>query len=637
VNRRTEDTDEQPGAETAHETAGRQAPGELGPGEFHLYLLLTLGASAIWIQARFMSPIGWTCLVVALLAPFARRAWTAPSGSAAPVRQKPSWRSASTVAVLSMAPPLLVLSILWNSDFPFLGDHNVHLRFLIASRDFWGRYFVIALIVFIAAACLRDRKHFRTVASVVLVALFVLGAFNENRIGFVVRYPALFHFVAYPANVLAAALDWPSPFNAGRLTNALAIPAWLFVLRPLFVRRWPDLRVLPIAAFLFLQKDVLYYVTSVYLEPWSLILILTASEMLVEHPREGDRALLLLGAAAMVKEQAILMLPIFAAGLAWRERGSLRAVGRHVVTAIVAIAPFLCYYDIRRHAGVFRTSELARLEEAFTADRLTRFASRTIEQFGSATIVVVVLVAALIVGMFRSRVRWLHAASLASVCAVAGFFFVDKVGADWIAYPRFHLVILPLLALPLFLLDESTVLHGRRASLWSAVAIVALNLTPLAAFTLRAGNELELNFFEHIDAPVYFPVREAIERGERDGVILDGQPIEVLSNLHGVVAGFGPYSLSLAYGDLAARHPVSVVPLDARTLSQCRCSGEAAVLGLFVYFPEGRRVEAPAIPMQRVAEECESLARTSCASSFAVRHNGALVAVLGSSAPPESR
>ena len=55
------------------------------------------------------------------------------------------------------------------------------------------------------------------------------------------RYPATFYLLAAPLNVAADVLQWRSPVLANHITNALSVPVWLFLLRPIFVRRWPDL------------------------------------------------------------------------------------------------------------------------------------------------------------------------------------------------------------------------------------------------------------------------------------------------------------------------------------------------------------------------------------------------------------
>jgi hypothetical protein len=474
----------------------------------YVYLLIAFGGSALWAVTPYFSALGWSVLALAALLPLAaERRRPAPAGPTAS-------RAAALITIAIIAPTFFFLTRTWPNDFPFLGDHNVHLRYLRESCAFWTSFTI------------------------------------EQPLGFATRYPGLFHLLALPANLAAHAFDWNAPINVGRLTNALAIPAWLLILRPIFVRRWPDARVLAPAAFLFLQKDVIYYFTSTYLEPWSVILILTAIEATIERGREAaDDAMLLVGLAAMVKEQAIFVLPFLAL---WSlERGAIR---HRLIVAFVAAAPFLCYYDARRHAGVWRTAGMQPLTDIFTTERFLRYAQRTVEQFGLATIIVVVLVFALLALAMR---RSLFAAIAAAAAFQALFFFTDRLAFDWVAYPRLQLVMLALLAAPLFLAPPKV-----------AIAIAALNLIPLVSFL--TVNQFELNGFEHSDAPIHFPVEQLFAEGEQRGILKPGQPVAVLSNIHGVRPGYALASLPLAYPHIAAAHPLEILPLDARTLERCR-------------------------------------------------------------------
>jgi hypothetical protein len=538
------------------------------PARLYVYLAIAFGGSALWAVTPYFSPIAWIVLALAWMVPLAaERRRPAPAGPAAS-------RAAALITLAVTLPAFFFLISTWTNDFPFLGDHNVHLRYLQESYAF---YTSLAI---------------------------------EQPLGFATRYPGFFHLLALPANLIAHAFDWSAPINIGRLTNALAIPAWLLILRPKFVRRWPDARVLAPAAFLFLQKDVLYYFTSTYLEPWSVILVLTAIEAAIERGREAaDDAMLLVGLAAMVKEQAVFVLPFLAL---WSlERGAIR---HRLIVAFVAAAPFISYYDVRRHAGVWRTAGMQPLADVFTTERLLRYAQRTVEQFGLATIVVIALAIALLVLATR---RSLFAAIAAAAAFQALFFFTDRLAFDWVAYPRLQLVMLVLLAAPLFLAPPKL-----------AVVIAILNAIPLVSFLMV--DQFELNGFEHSDAPIYLPVKQLFAEGEQRGILKPAETVAVLSNIHGVRAGYAIASLPLAYPRIAAAHPLEIIPLDARTLERCRCTeSRPAVAAFFVYAAPEHRIHGPLDAMRRIADECDRRVQTSCTSRIALRHRDQLVGLLG--------
>lgn len=509
----------------------------------------------------------------------------------------------SAAAILS-AIPLAYLALTWNQEFPFLGDHNVHLRFVLQSAAFWRVWCVPVLVALSIVIFFRGRI---LVCAIVLAAFIAAGAFVPHPT-FAVRYPALLHILAGPI----ALISWDHPLNALRLTNALAIAGWLFVLRPLLARRRLDAPVLAVAALLVLQKDVLYYLTSAYLEPWMLVLALVAIEVLVGDGAEGSwRAVLILGAAAMVKEQAVFLIPFAALpGLASRR---IRAATLTAGTA--AILPFALYYLARRRAHVWRGVGFAAPADAFTPARLAAFAARLWQQFGIALPLLVILAAALLYLAVRKGL--VYGALAGALLFQLAFFLLDSTAFAWAGYPRFFLLPIALLAVPLLLAP-------RRIALAAAIVIGALNIPGLAAlWSETRGSDVHRNFFEHTDAPIYFPV-ERLLRGTNP------KQITVLSNIHGVVSGYGLASLPLAYPKLLPDARWRILPLDDRTLGECRCRArDSATLGLFVYFNDRAGPRIPRQAMQRVARECVAGLHQTCTTLRVSEEEGQLVGALG--------
>ncbi len=91
------------------------------------------------------------------------------------------------------------------------------------------------------------------------------------------RYPSSGYFVEIPLRLLVTGKGFGDPsLFVDRISMALSVPVWLFILRPLAVRRWPDLAILPFALCYFWQKDIVYWTASVDLEPWSIVLVMVA-------------------------------------------------------------------------------------------------------------------------------------------------------------------------------------------------------------------------------------------------------------------------------------------------------------------------------------------------------------------------
>jgi hypothetical protein len=547
------------------------------------------------------------------------------------------------IAAILSAVPFAYLARTWNQEFPFLGDHNVHLRFALQSAAFWRVWLVPVLAGMAIMVFFRGRV---LVCAIVLAAAIAAGAFVPPPT-FAVRYPGLLHVLAGPM----ALMPWDHPLNALRLTNALAITGWLSLLRPLLIRRPLDAPVLAVAALLVLQKDILYYLTSAYLEPWMLVLTLVAIEVLVRDGAEGSwRAVLILGAAAMVKEQAVFLIPFAAlpglvsrptrapqssadpvpsprgGGERVRVRGGSREnpdfplptrqlCARTLAAGAAALLPFALYYLARRRAHVWRGVGFAAPVDAFTSARLTAFADRLWQQFGIALPLLAILAAALLVlAVRRGLVYWALAGALLFQIA---FFFLDSTAFAWVGYPRF-------LLLPVALLAASLFLAPPRIALAATVVIFGLNVPGLAALWSESrGSDVHRNFFEHADAPVFFPVEELL-RGTNP------KQVTVLSNIHGVVSGYGLASLPLAYPKLLPDAQWRILPLDARTLGKCRCSSrDSATLGLFVFFNDRAGPQIPRQAMQRVAHDCLAGLRQTCAIVRVSEEEGQLVGALG--------
>src|SRR5262245_36810324 len=125
------------------ESGGR--PGDTAPARFarvppwlllHFYLLVAFAFSALWASVSLFSLLGWSVLVLAIALPLLDRQGATRAKSPLP---RPS-AGAFALAAAMAAPTLAYLARSWDFDFPFLGDHNVHLRYLQESWTFWTSF-----------------------------------------------------------------------------------------------------------------------------------------------------------------------------------------------------------------------------------------------------------------------------------------------------------------------------------------------------------------------------------------------------------------------------------------------------------------------------------------------------------------
>lgn len=562
--------------------------------------------------------LAWIAALAGLLA-------IAPLFDAPPARvERERLRPWSVVwGVLACAPVIAALALTWGQEFPLVGDHDFHLAMAGLSFDFWRTRWAPAAVALVALLAFARTRAVRWSAPVLLVALVLAAGRISGDMNFAIRYPGAFHFLLFPISAVSRWVGLANPLDASRLAAALSIPAWLFVLRPAILGLWPSPRVLLFAVLFFFQKEVAYYFASPYLEPWALVLLLLAIEhVLVFGSAHAWRAMLLAGLAAVVKEQAILVLPFLGVAVWDRRKETAFAIAW-------AAVPFAVYLAIRKHAAVSRGATLAPWADLASRARLSTLAERIWLQFGPFVAVLLVLVAAAALAAARaSRGRRVLLALLAAAAFQLVFFYCDRTSVPFTGYGRFQLIAHLLLA--------TTALHPGLRDLFSArlrwgfaasaTAAQAVTLVPFLA--LCSSSDVRRNFIEHTDAPIFLPLRGAVS-GAREAPGFEGiRRLKLTSNILSVVPGYSPWAESVAYPDLAARFA-----LDNRLArgdpEDCRCvAPDEASIGLFVYFTGlADRERQPAA--SGFVEACLGRMREGCASMRLLQEAGQTVAAVG--------
>jgi hypothetical protein len=490
-------------------------------------------------------------------------------------------------------PALVYLIVTWRQEFPYGGDQPVHNSLALEAFAFWWPW---KWIIAVAAIVVVIRWATPRVTLIAIALLPLVGAFAGGPYSFAGRYPGTLHFFAAPLHALANV----HPLDVERTLNALAIPAWLLILRPLFLRRPATIGTYAAAALLFWQKDVVYYFTSGYLEAWAIVLVLTALEHLVVYDAEAIwRPLLLLGTAAMVKEHTVLALPVVAA-VYFPRRERLR----HVLVTLTALAPFALFALLRR---TFRSwSGVAPSFDTWSAGHFAAYARSVTAQFGAALPVVIISVIALITLAKRRA----FAAILLVALADVAFFFTAPVQQPWTGYPRTNLVPLACAALALGATIERL---PRRVAVLAVAIVLACNAVPLVpAMRAAFGPDTARNFVEHEDAPIFYPIRKSLARAETEGLIRAGDEVRILNNGKRVFELFYPGPIEDQYPDLARRYRIRVMSFrdDA---ARCGCtSPDAAQLAVFIAFHNFGTDIPPRPAIEEESERCRQAIAATC-------------------------
>jgi hypothetical protein len=593
------------------------------------FLLLAWAASAYWV---FLDDAGASAILI----------WIATIGTASAVNWKaesldvslpPLTGTAVAMGAALCIPTALFLAFSWSHEFPFVGDHDFHLLTSATARSFWVRRALPAALILVPAYLGARRTRW---APFIASVAFIGWCFFDDPpdITFFTRYPGIGYLIDAPALAVAELVGHQTSLQALRLTGALAIPGWLLVLRPWLIRRWPDISILPFAALLLWQKDVVYYFASAYLEAWAVVLMACAAEHLIRYDvRASWRPHLMVAFAALIKEQSILFLPFVA--LATWPWHSPREWPRRAALAAVCAGPFLAYWAVRQSAKVWRTAGLASWSEVFTPARIHEFGFRVWTQWGPSVVVLMLAALLLLVpayGRTQRRIAWiLAAAGLGHVL----FFFADAIALNWAGYPRFHLI--PTVFFGAGLLVVAVAWETRHVGrlLGISAVVAGLNLVTLRSFlSTAAGGALGLNYFEHYDAPVHLPHRRTLRAARNQGLLDGVERIRLVDNLR-----YNTRVASAVYGP-----ELRGFSIDARQLpvngevDACQCGDVGgAVLAGFVYFTQ-LGVALPHRPESEAqARRCVERLEETCARVLRVEEEGQLVGALGSGLRPGLR
>lgn len=551
------------------------------------------------------------------------------------------WSAAVAAALL---PVVVFLLLTWNQEFPNLGDHDYHLTSTAEAAYLWRamRWLVIGYLLSAVAAMLLGLLRYWLL--VMLALLIVLGA-DFQVPDFLLRYPGTGRFLAAPVMELAAFRDWNHLLDAPRLVSALSVVAWLALLRPLVVGRAPDAVAVLVAVAVMMQAQVVYYVTSAYLEPWALVFVLLGAELvLVDCDRESClRATVLAGVAAMFKEQAILVLPWFwLASRPWQ--GDWRARGRSLLVALAAAAPFAVYLQLRAGSGT-RGFTLVSWQELTDPVAAGRYAGRILHHFGVGDLILVaVLVAAACTVAWRvRRLRLPVAVVIGAAVTQAAFFYVDRQSRGFPGHPRLLLLAFALLAVLVVVVSAHR--RGREPRVVAAIcaAVLLAHLSPLAALLFRAaGPDPARNFSEEARAPIYLSVETLASRALRDGHLAPGTTVRIFNP-----TGYHLGGIPLHYQGLF-RHLRPEISDEMQC--GCRAGGAALLVPLVHYagvnagldnggaggaaaFPGG--VRPPPAYVRRWqgtrarAPACRARMQRTCAQVYEERVDGELAGLLG--------
>ena len=576
-----------------------------------------------WTQLDEIGWAGWLALVLV----FALDRYAATSFR---------WRR---LTLPPSAPPLLPLiacaaicalllahvAITAREEFGFSGDEGYHLS---ATRAF-ALYFMRAgpfLVGTLAVFGVLRFKRFRYAATVAMALLLASSYFLPGSALFG-RYPTGFYLLATPMSVAFEAANIPYPITANHIVNVLSVPAWLFVLRPLIIGRWPDWRVLPVALLVYFQAPAFVYLGSALLEPWAFVFLLLAVEALAAfEPGERWMAVPLGAVATFFKETAILLLPAvwLLACVEWRGfRPSIRRGG--LTVGVASVAPFLIYYAVRRGVQIERVYEIAGIAGTWTSARVSEWIANVSAQVGVGGMLAIGAAMVWSLSTFaKATVDKRSVAWIVTAFVLALFFFADVASIPYTGYGRFLAYSLMALCGAVFAGAYRSAERDR--TLVALCAVIGILQLPAATrmFTLDFQPDYERNSLEWNRSLIRLPVRTLAEK------IASTQGGEHVRRIRVISFGTALISLRVAYPDLAERFDLQGDEQSAAA-PDCRCrdNSEAVIAGFELPAHLGDTPAARAA-FEQVSAACVNQIETTCLTRTLEQHrSGAIVGAMG--------
>jgi hypothetical protein len=432
------------------------------------------------------------------------------------------------------------------------------------------------------------------------------------------RYPTAFYLLAMPLNVLFDVIASPYPYTANHVVNTLSMPAWLLLLRPLVIGRWPDWRALIVALLVYFQPTALTLLSSPMLEPWAIVFALLSVEALAAlEPERRWIAVPLCVVAVCVKETFVLLLPTvwLLSCVEWRHRRPVLRPGA-IALAIAAATPFMAYLAVRISLTEARGYEVSGGETLFGIGRLVEWVGNLRAQVGAGSLIAIAAAVAL---TLRAAPLW-----IATALGTTAFFLADAVSVPWTGYARFQVDSLLAICAAVFALTYQRAFERRTLIVWCGI-IAALQLpATLRVFALDLQPDHERNSLEWNRGLIRLPIRALASR------IAATEGAARVRSIRVITFGTDLTSLKVAYPDLARRYQL-IGDQQPSSTPDCRCKDDTeAVIAGFEWPANLGNTPAAWASFTSIAAACVNQIETTCHDRSLVRDRaGSVVGALG--------
>ena len=271
------------------------------------------------------------------------------------------------IVFLIVFPSIFFLNNVSFGDFNWGGDHRDFVLASLVNNEFWfssitserdtienlnikNIFFsfykirIFLLIILLGLTVFLYKKDYGNLANILLIIVFYF--WSSVDIINIEKDPRGSFFISLPFNSLFYFLKL-SLMDAIRFTNFFSILFWLLILRPIIIGEYPNLKILPFALAIYWNPQMIYIVNGGFTEPWSIIFLLLAIELVVKKKYDfTPQAIVLLGIGTCFKAPIALLIPcFFIYGKPWIQDNRRRLV--HILTLFASILPIYFFTMLR--------------------------------------------------------------------------------------------------------------------------------------------------------------------------------------------------------------------------------------------------------------------------------------------------
>jgi hypothetical protein len=271
------------------------------------------------------------------------------------------------ITLLIIFPSIFFLYNISFGDFNWGGDHRDFVLASLVNNEFWfssitsernnvenfrieNIFFsffklrIFLLVILISLTVFLYKKEYGNLSNVLLLIIFYFWS-SIDIINFE-KDPRGSFFISLPFNSLFYFLKL-NLMDAIRFTNFFSIIFWLLILRPIIIGEYPNLKILPFALAIYWNPQMIYIVNGGFTEPWSIIFLLLAIELVIKKKYNWTpHAIVLLAIGACFKSPISFLIPcFFLYGKPWIADKKRRLI--HCLTLFSSILPIYLFTKLR--------------------------------------------------------------------------------------------------------------------------------------------------------------------------------------------------------------------------------------------------------------------------------------------------